>query len=268
MNRFSVFARLCVTIVLGWSATHAQTYDLQFVLKQNDGVTYAVTAQIRSNISTFGMGISNLAFTYDSSAIGSPVLDTAFNFNSGLYNAITLTSPAGNRVSINIVYNGASGSGTAVPANFINVVRIRFTTKKGAGHSTLQWRTITPTQTGVFDDAAALVAKGTLFGFDTILLGITGDATAAYPTEYFLSQNYPNPFNPTAIIRYGLPRSSAVTLTVYNTLGQKVQTLVSGEQDPGYHEAKFDGSGLASGVYFYRLQAGTFVQAKKLLLVR
>lgn len=67
-------------------------------------------------------------------------------------------------------------------------------------------------------------------------------------------------------IRYGLPSRSHVTLTVFNTLGQRVGTLVHGEQEAGYHVIQFDASGLSSGVYLYRLQAGDFVQAKKLLL--
>jgi len=59
-----------------------------------------------------------------------------------------------------------------------------------------------------------------------------------------------------------------VTLSVYNTLGQQVATLVQGEQEAGYHEVRFDASGLSSGVYFYRLQAGTYVETRKLLLLR
>jgi hypothetical protein len=59
-----------------------------------------------------------------------------------------------------------------------------------------------------------------------------------------------------------------VTLSVFNTLGQQVATLVQGEQEAGNHEVRFDGSDLSSGVYFYRLQAGAFVEAKKLVLVR
>jgi hypothetical protein len=268
MKRFPVFARVIVAIVLGSSASHAQTYDLQFILAQNDGVVYAVTAQIRSNISTFNMGISNLVITYDSSAIGNPVLDAAFNFNSGLYNPITLTTPAGNRVSINIVFNGSAGGGTTIPSVFTSIVRIRFATKKIAGHSNLQWRIITPSQTGVFSDASLLVTKGTLFGIDTNPLVAIAAAPAPLPVEYSLSQNYPNPFNPSTTIRYGLPQKSDVMLTVYNTVGQQVRVLVNGTQDAGYHEAQFDASELASGLYFYRLQAGTFVQSKKLVLVR
>lgn len=88
------------------------------------------------------------------------------------------------------------------------------------------------------------------------------------PASFSLGQNYPNPFNPTTTIRYGLPQQSSVTLTLFNTLGQLVATLVNENQDAGYHEAKFDGTGLASGVYLYRIQAGEYVQMRKLLLLK
>ena len=81
-----------------------------------------------------------------------------------------------------------------------------------------------------------------------------------------LGQNYPNPFNPSTTIRYGLPNRSHVTLTVFNTLGQQVAQLVNGDMEAGYHEVKFDASKLASGVYLYRMQAGSYVETRKLLL--
>ena len=93
-----------------------------------------------------------------------------------------------------------------------------------------------------------------------------GDARRV-PDVSQLQQNYPNPFNPSTIIRYGLPSRSHVTLTVFNTLGQQVAILVQGEQEAGFHEAVFDASVLASGVYVYRLQSGETILSRKMVLV-
>ena len=90
----------------------------------------------------------------------------------------------------------------------------------------------------------------------------------AIPKEFSLSQNYPNPFNPGTTIKYGVPRSSVVRLTVHDLLGREVSVLVNERKDAGVHEVRFDGSNLASGVYFYRLQAGTFAQARTFLLLK
>jgi len=88
------------------------------------------------------------------------------------------------------------------------------------------------------------------------------------PPAIELEQNYPNPFNPSTTIGYALPRQSHITLTMFNTLGQQVATLVNGEVEPGYHEVQFNASRLASGMYFYRLYAGDFVETKRLMVLR
>lgn len=98
------------------------------------------------------------------------------------------------------------------------------------------------------------------------LTGIRGERLVT--GSFNLSQNYPNPFNPSTTIRYGLPGRAHVTLSMFNTLGQQVGTLVNETQEAGYHDVLFNGAGLASGVYVYRLQAGDFVQTKKLLILR
>lgn len=93
-------------------------------------------------------------------------------------------------------------------------------------------------------------------------------AGSVVPTVFELSQNYPNPFNPSTLIQYSIPRSSQVRLTVYDMLGREVASLVDAEQAAGTYRARFDGSSLASGTYFYRLQAGEYNQTRKFLLMR
>jgi len=93
-------------------------------------------------------------------------------------------------------------------------------------------------------------------------------APVTLPAAPQLSQNYPNPFNPSTTIHYALPHRSHVTLTVFNALGQEVAQLINDEVEAGYQEVRLDGGGLASGVYFYRLSAGTYVETKKLLHLR
>jgi hypothetical protein len=98
---------------------------------------------------------------------------------------------------------------------------------------------------------------------------VTGVTSAVeLPVTYNLFQNYPNPFNPSSTIRIALPEAANVTLVVYNILGQRVRTLVDERMIAGYQNIHFDGSGCASGVYFYHLRAGTFVASRKMLLVK
>lgn len=91
---------------------------------------------------------------------------------------------------------------------------------------------------------------------------------AGIPLVYSLAQNYPNPFNPSTTIRFSLPVTSNVTLSVFNIVGQEVASLVHGSLPAGTHDISFDASRLASGVYMYKISAGTFVSTKKMLLLK
>lgn len=88
------------------------------------------------------------------------------------------------------------------------------------------------------------------------------------PAKFSLNQNYPNPFNPTTNITFDIPQKSMVTLKVYNILGQLVATLVHGFRQQGHYTVRFNGEELSSGVYIYRIQAGSFTQAKELTLLK
>jgi hypothetical protein len=94
------------------------------------------------------------------------------------------------------------------------------------------------------------------------------DRPAEIPLASELLQNFPNPFNPSTVIRYGLSQKSNVDLALFNTLGQRVAILAEGEQPAGYHEVRFEGRGLPSGAYFYRIRAGSYVATRKMLLMK
>ena len=92
--------------------------------------------------------------------------------------------------------------------------------------------------------------------------------TSHVPHQFVLGQNFPNPFNPSTTISYQVPTQSHVALMVFDVLGHNVATLVNDVKEPATYRVQFDGSGLASGVYFYRMHAGTYIETKKLLLLR
>jgi predicted esterase len=94
------------------------------------------------------------------------------------------------------------------------------------------------------------------------------DEKLSLPTEFVLKQNYPNPFNPNTIIKYSIPKQSNVTLKVYDLLGSEVATLVNKKQPQGNYDVEFDCSDLTSGIYFYRLQSGDYVETKKMILLK
>ena len=131
-----------------------------------------------------------------------------------------------------------------------------------------------PHKNGALQDSLVFLSNASNASRATIYLQGTGTGATAIepasemPKAFALLQNYPNPFNPSTTIKLELPKSSVVRLSVFDILGREVSVLVNERRDAGAYEVKFDGSNLASGVYFYRLQAGSFVQTRKLLLLR
>jgi hypothetical protein len=92
--------------------------------------------------------------------------------------------------------------------------------------------------------------------------------TGELVTNYNLAQNFPNPFNPVTKINYSIPKSSNVTLYIYDILGQKVASLVNEKQESGSYSVEFDASKLTSGVYYYKIEAGEYTSVKKMTLVK
>ena len=128
----------------------------------------------------------------------------------------------------------------------------------------------TPTGTGPAESPRGTASEKGFGGFDTLSLGETIDET---PTEFSLGTNYPNPFNPTTTIQFALPETSGVTLEVYDTMGRRVALLVNNQLAAGRYEAVWNGrndagSSVASGLYLYRLKAGSFTETKTMMLLK
>jgi hypothetical protein len=104
----------------------------------------------------------------------------------------------------------------------------------------------------------------------TVLVDIVTSVneSSVLPQQYFLSQNYPNPFNPTTTIAYGIPVNGKLKIELYNVLGQKVRTLFDGNQNAGSYKLNVNIENLSSGAYFYRMEAGSFVQIRKMLILK
>jgi hypothetical protein len=113
-------------------------------------------------------------------------------------------------------------------------------------------------------DGGAGGGEWSLTGWDEEIIG----AVALIPDRYYLNQSYPNPFNPETSISFGLPYTGKVSLRVYNTLGKEIVTLVEGNLEAGAYEFKWNAENVASGIYFYRLEAQGFSEVRKMMLIR
>lgn len=101
---------------------------------------------------------------------------------------------------------------------------------------------------------------------EDVLTAIEDEETI--PNSFKLEQNYPNPFNPSTVIKYAVPERSSVLIKVYNIVGEEVAKLVSEEKDQGWYEVTLNSTGLASGIYIYRMTAGNFINTKKMILIK
>jgi uncharacterized delta-60 repeat protein len=161
-----------------------------------------------------------------------------------------------------------------------------YATIKYNSSGTQQWVAIYSGQ-GNYDDAAYSIVvdgSGSVYLTGTSWRGYGTDydyATIKYsqpigikkiskdiPDKFSLSQNYPNPFNPSTIINYQLPKSGDVKLIIYDAIGRELKTLVNEQQNAGSYRVEFDGSDFSSGIYFYKLSGGDFVETKKMILLK
>ncbi len=242
----------------------------------NSNATYCY----RSTASGFGLGTGSAVYDYWNGAAGTLIDLTTLTFQS---------TGAADSIACDMAYNTAVFTGDSLDilastnggTTFSYVVRLggptlSTTTSGGdpftptasqwakrkyvlpAGTNKLRFHGYSNFGDNCYIDSTCIVAgpSGISHNLDFV------------PKTYSLSQNYPNPFNPSTQIQFGLPKSGNVKLIVYDILGREVKTLVNEYRTAGTYQIAFDASSLASGVYFYKIEANDFVQTKKMLLVK
>jgi hypothetical protein len=170
-------------------------------------------------------------------------------------------APSGSNISISIPLGDstASGGGIGLTNNFPDL---------GTVLAKCDIAEIIVYDTVLSDSGRLAIEKYLNDKYNITVTGVEHSQNRNIPESYTLYQNFPNPFNPSTTIKYSIPQASFVTLKVYDILGREVQSLVNEEKPTGSYEIKFNGSYLSSGVYFYRMHAGSFVSTKKLILLK
>lgn len=152
------------------------------------------------------------------------------------------------------------------------VYRIQKTTDAGSSwvHIGIQYDTINVPAIFFINPSTGWICgnSGTIRKTTTGGVSPVTNISVIVPSEYSLEQNYPNPFNPSTKIKFAIPESGFTTLKIFDALGREVQTLINEKLSPGIYETAFNAAILPSGVYFYRLQAGSFTDTKRMTLIK
>jgi hypothetical protein len=240
---FYGFMRMSVDGGLNWTTCQSNTTaDLFGVSFGNDNTGYAVGSggviiKTEDGGFTWQQQVSNTAFTLNSVSFAN-----ANTGNACGYGSIILRTTNG----------GASWYFQSSPV----------------GNTTLETVVMTSPSSGVIVGGGGLILHTTTGGDPIGIEPISSNI----PAEYRLGQNYPNPFNPTTIIEFSIPKAGFVNITIYNALGNEIETLVNSNLKAGTYKVDWSATGGAknypSGVYFYKLVSGDFVKTKKMLLIK
>ena len=185
----------------------------------------------------------------------SPLTNTVISYDSDLF------SLRGGRDKVVLYESGDSRKYLGYSSIFNKFTRLELSEEDGTSMFPL----------GGDNTALVMTSEGSLYAFNPY-----GDASDVenekseiqFPYMYQLSQNYPNPFNPRTTITYQLPMSHYVQLSIYNIMGQRVTSLIDEKQNSGRHQVEWNGSGFASGIYYYKIKAGEFQDVKKMVLIK
>ncbi len=256
-----------------FSGTGTQTFTRPSVLSSTDALLGATNLEVA--------GGSTLSFpgTKDTlTGSGSFKLDSLAtmicNHPLGINGVVHMSGSNGGGNSLstyaNFTFSGSSAqvTGTMMPATVRNL-----TINNASGVKLTQATTINGVLNlvaGKFDVGVGytLGPAGTITTGSGSLTAVESRNSGSTAFTFSLNQNYPNPFNPSTVIGYQLAKSSSVKVTIYDILGNEVVQLVNGVQSAGYHSVTFNARNLASGMYFYKIQASNFIQTKKMVLLK
>ena len=222
------------------------------------------------------VGASNIRLTDSVVGTGSiaPKADNpAVNANPNIsnangYQAMTTTSiVSGTGIGCNILTFNTSGFYAFAPGTY-RLATIRWTKTLPLSYIVLHFRVPPTASATVVYDSTNLLALGTGYTVTDPTIVNTNNPSTEIPKDYSLYQNYPNPFNPKTNIRFDLPKSSYVTLKVYDVAGQLIDEMLSQTMEGGSYTVNWDASHLASGVYFCKLVAGDFTQNIRMVLLK
>jgi hypothetical protein len=216
------------------------------------------------------MGGATIIIKYDSTQLLFPDLLSAgthyvfHNFSGGTYSPATVTKVLGNMLWLNIELN-SDDQGFIVSDNngWTDLATLYFTKRVQSPADPIMWETESDFWSIYDGDNSTFWTIGN-FNSPTNI-----QDQAAPPENFELLQNYPNPFNPSTTISFNLKSSGEVVLTVYNILGETVETLVNSNMNSGNHKINFNAANLSSGIYFYKLSVNNkFTSIKKMILMK
>lgn len=252
----------------GWGTLQIAEVDLaRYNVAGTDTIKLTGATAVSTSATASAIGITWVASNFQYVSLGTAGKDTItakadiggtyklriFGQNLATTNAPIVISEAGTTLATaNLPFKYQTGSTTKLDSTGNDVVSPTFTLAAGTHKLVLSGG-------GVNVDYVQLIKQD-------IQAGVNNNGSM--PTAFALEQNYPNPFNPTTTINFSLAKASNVKLLVYNILGQQVRTLIDTRMNAGQQSVVFDASRLASGVYFYRIEAGNFSSVKKMLLLK
>ncbi len=205
---------------------------------------------------------ASLIITNSALPVELTTFDALVNLNSVKLNWVTATEVN------NFGFDIERSKKTGVSSQNLQWEKIGFVKGYGNSNSPKQYSFIDKTITsGTYYYRLKQIDNDGQFKYSPVV-----EAVINSPSSFALSQNYPNPFNPSTIIRFALPEEANVELVIYNSEGQQVAVLINQKMAAGFHQVSFDrnsaGQELASGIYFYRLTAGNFIDTKKMMLLK